>query len=196
MKKIKIKSRKSNTSRAFTLIELMVATSIFMIIMLVAMGSLVVTTNSAKKSNALNSTMDNLGFAMESMTRSIRMGTNYYCSSSFILGGESGTLDCPDGATAISFMPAGEDFDSTHRVAYRLSGTTIQRCDNEDGECINIIAPNIIIDPETFRFFVRGSEADNDTQASVYVTIKGTITIRDEPLSFAIQTMISQRTAE
>jgi hypothetical protein len=197
MEKFVIQKNKAlalRNSKGFTLIELMVATSIFMVIMLVALGSLVVTSDSAKKSNALNFTMDNLSFAMESMTRSIRMGTNYYCNSNFIFGAELGTRDC-EGETAISFMPAGEELDSTRRVAYILSGDTIQRCDTA-GTCVDIIASNIKIDRDSFKFFVRGSDTDNETQASAYVIIKGTVVIKNEPISFAIQTMISQRTAE
>jgi Tfp pilus assembly protein PilE len=81
-----IKNFKKTTG--FTLVEIMVATSIFMIIMLVALGALISSSDTAKKSQALRTAMDNVNFAMESMTRSLRMGTDYYC----VLSGSSVSL--------------------------------------------------------------------------------------------------------
>jgi type II secretory pathway pseudopilin PulG len=92
-----IKNFKKTTG--FTLVEIMVATSIFMIIMLVALGALISSSDTAKKSQALRTAMDNVNFAMESMTKSLRMGTDYYCvlsSSSVSLPVSIGTYsDCP-----------------------------------------------------------------------------------------------------
>ncbi len=187
MKKIFFKKNKG-----FTLIELMVATSIFMMVMLVAMGSLIVTSNSAKKSQTLNFTMDNLSFAIESMSRSLRMGTNYYCADSFSFGEDMGVSDCVLGAEGIAFKPVG--LSSSRRMAYWVNGGTIQRCDTDPTvSCVDIVSPNIDID--TLKFFVNGT-GDDDIQPSIYMILKGSVTIKEEVTSFAIQTMISQRTLE
>ncbi len=201
-------------NKGFTLIELMVSISIFMMIMTVAMGSLLITLDAKKKAEALNFTMDNLNFAMESMTRSLRMGTSYYCTGGNItqsmLGSNLGSLDCDDeeDALKIAFKPS-TSFNLTNapRIAYSIqekivgSGIyTLQRCTSSG--CVDIIADNIQIDVKNENnpdenisgFYVTGSGVGDNTQPSVYIKLRGSILIKGEPIPFAIQTMVSQRT--
>lgn len=186
-------NKKRKLESGFTLIELLVSTSIFVMIMLSAMGSLFVLLNAAKNSRALRSSIDNVNFAMESMSRSIRMGTNYICAhgDEIVLEGNlEDTKDCPSGENSISFIPQKV---TNSRVGYvwktRLSGTkTIERC-NPDG-CVEIVSSNV--DVEKLNFFVNGA-VDEEKQASVYIIMKGTVMVKDEPIPFSIQTMASMR---
>lgn len=187
----------------FTLIELMVSTTIFSIIMIVAIGSLVTTLGIAKNYRALNFAMDNVNFAMESITRSIRMGTNYYCvkegDSINMVNNDNATQDCQiavnqaERGTFIAFIP--QDYDGTNRVGYKLArkndgiNYTIERCDGNT--CISIVSSDVNI--EKLNFIVKGSNPDDGIQASVYILIRGNIVIRGVKNSFAIQTMASQR---
>jgi len=57
-----------------------------------------------------------------------------------------------------------------------------------------MIASNINVD--VFKFFVRGSSVGDSIQPSVYVLLKGSVLVKGKTTSFAIQTMVSQRTAE
>ena len=185
-----IKSKTQNTSRGFTLIELMVATSIFVVVMLASMSSLFALLGAGKYSRSLRFAMDNVNFAMESMTRSIRMGTNYYCvpNSESMPNDMDVTRDCNDG-TYVTFVPPGVP---TSRAGYRWdsSAKTLESC-TSPSNCVNIVSPDVHID--NLRFFVNGSGVSDNTQASVYIIMKGTITTKDGPTSFAIQTMASQR---
>ena len=190
-------------SKGFTLVEIMVATSIFTVIMLIAIGSLVVASDSAKKSQALQSAMDNVNFALDSMTRSLRMGTHYSCIMTPNLTWPlPDANDCINGGGGIGFVPAS-DSSSTPDMAYianassRGDGTTaLQRCDKTTSSCIDMVANNV--DVKTLKFFVRGASpyGTDYIQPSVYIIMKGTITIKGQPSSFAIQTMASQRTSE
>jgi prepilin-type N-terminal cleavage/methylation domain-containing protein len=188
--KNKIFNLKKNHN-GFTLIELMVATSIFVIVMLLSMSSLLVLINESKNSRTLRSAIDNVNFSMESITRSIRMGKNYYCGGTMAVGVDA-TNDCPSGETFISFIPQG----GVSRVGYRLttlningvSQGTIEKCDTSS--CVPIVSPDVNI--EKLKFFVKGSAFDN-TQASVYIIIKGTVLVKSLPTSFSLQTMASQR---
>src|SRR3989344_3450237 len=66
-------------SRGFTLIEMMVSTSIFIMVMVVAAGAILSISSANRKSQATKVAIDNLSFALESMSRHIRVGTDYSC---------------------------------------------------------------------------------------------------------------------
>lgn len=198
-----MKFYKIKKNKGFTLVEIMVATSIFMVIMLVALGALISSSNTAKQAQALRLAMDNINFAMESMTRSLRMGTNYACitSTTFSLPMPStSTSDCPiggSGGVAVAFTPALHDplaIDTAYVVADRNNGSntsSLQRC---DPKCVDLVSPDVNIKKLTF--YVTGSNLADTIQPSVYILIKGTVTVKGTENSFAIQTMASQRSGE
>lgn len=185
--------RNGKLNNGFTLIELMVATSLFIIIMLSAMSALFMLLDESKNSRALRFAMDNVNFAMDSITRSIRMGTDYYCGSS----GENVSLegteinDCPDGGPLIVFTP--QDTSSSQRVGYQLSEGVVKRYDNNNLDGVPVVSPDVNVD--VLEFFVNGANdtLPTDKQPSVYVIMKGTVKVKGVPTSFAIQTMASQR---
>jgi len=199
---INLQKRKNNNT-GFTLVEIMVATSVFMVIMLIAMGALITSSDTAKKAQALRSAMDNVNFAMESMTRSLRMGSNYYCMKV----GESVYLpfatdvynDCDfnsEGGGAVIFTQAEDP--TPRNAAYALAprndpGNTyvLQKC---NVSCVDLVSSNV--DIQKLTFYVMGSYPDDKIQPSVYIVMKGTILVKGEPNSFAIQTMVSQRSSE
>ena len=185
-----------NLVSGFTLVELMVATSIFVVIMLASMGSLFTLLDASKTSRALRFAMDNVNFAMESMTRSIRMGTNYYCVSSsdtVSLSVLDSTHDCTStqSGTLIAFKP--QDPAATNKVAYKLSasGTSIERCGEGVTPCVPIVSPDVRIDK--LQFVVNGSDPNDSKQASVYIIMKGSVLVKGVATSFSIQTLASQR---
>lgn len=180
-------------NKGFSLIELIVALGIFTSIVTVLLGALIVTMNSAKQSRALRTAMDNVNFAMESMSRSIRMGTNYYCVQD--VGGVPSnigekTQECDKGIF-ISFIPQGEN-SSSSRVGYGLikenGEPVLSRCIDES--CVAIVSPDITI--ESLRFVVKNQNT-NERQASVYIMMKGVAHVKGSPIPFALQTMASQR---
>ena len=177
----------------FTLIELMVSVSIFTVIMVMAMGSLLITLDAKKKSEALSFTMDNLNFAMESMTRSLRMGTNYNCVNTIILNnGDTSVHDCDNGKLiAFTSSEAFGSNSSSTRMAYKIDNDTITRC-FPPSDCRNMISNNIIIDEANSGFYVEGSET-NDGQPSIYIKISGYMMVKNDEIPFAVQTMVSQR---
>ena len=64
--------------RGFTLVEIMVAVSVFVLVMVISSGAIISVFNANQKSKNLRSAMDNLNLTMESMTRTIRFGTKYH----------------------------------------------------------------------------------------------------------------------
>jgi prepilin-type N-terminal cleavage/methylation domain-containing protein len=190
---------RKNKTRGFTLVELMVSTSIFAIIMLASIGSLFTLLGASKNSRAKHTALDNVNFALESMTRSIRMGKNYICTSggddypTTLGGGLIPGCDCQDGeaGTAISFLPQSEGLKLT---TYKLSCNTgndfctLQRCISED--CVQIISDNVNI--KNVNFFVKGTR-DPQRQPSVFIKLKGEVKVKEELVPFNIQTFINQR---
>jgi len=60
----------------FTLIEMLVAVSLFVFVMLIGVGVLLSIIDANRKARALSSVMNNLNFALESMSRNIRVEQN------------------------------------------------------------------------------------------------------------------------
>src|SRR3989338_1818580 len=105
-KKIKIKNAPLAigywllANSGFTLIEMIVALGLFSVAILIGIGALMSMTVAAEKTKSISIVMDNLNFALESMTRSMRTCTDYHCGS----GGDlTEPSPCATGGDQISF---------------------------------------------------------------------------------------------
>ncbi len=75
----------------FTLIELMVAVSLFAVVMMLASGAYLVMISVSRQAQGIATGTNNISFALESMTRAIENGTGYGGnSSSFTFTSASG----------------------------------------------------------------------------------------------------------
>lgn len=184
----------NNYNKGFTLVELMVSMAIFMMIMLAAMGSLFVSLNAIRNIRAEQTAIDSVNYAVESMSRSIRLGTKYYsCDSSCIdITSTTSVKDSTGGEDEISFIPQNfEDIGS--RITYRKNekNETLERCIGND--CASIVSPEVKI--KTLRFDVKGAQdLSLDYHPRVYILVGGEVTIKgSETTTFAIQTIAAQR---
>ncbi len=69
-------------SKGFTLVEIIVSLAIFSIVAVVALGALVKIVSANKKAQTLQSAITNLNYAMESISREMRVGKIYNCDTS------------------------------------------------------------------------------------------------------------------
>ena len=186
-------SRTSHTvARAFTLIEVMVAVSIFATVMLVATGAIFSIVEANKKAHSIKSVMTNLNFALESMSRDMRVGSNYQCG-----GG-----DCASAGGDTFRYRANRDvngngsYGSDDEVRYGLSNMRITRQILGGGPMGNastvpITAQEISI--TNLRFYHDPSVGGQPKVMIVIQGYSGTSTTRSD---FNIQTTVSQRVAD
>ena len=69
---------KKQNQKGFVLAELIVAIFIFTIVMVVSMGAIVSLIDANRKTQSLKSVMNNLNIAVDLMSRTIIVGTNYF----------------------------------------------------------------------------------------------------------------------
>lgn len=177
-------------TRAFTLIEVMVAVSIFATVMLVATGAIFSIVEANKKAHSIKSVMTNLNFALESMSRDIRVGSNYQCSvgNCASTGGEVFTYQ------ANRDVNGSGAYDSSDQVRYSKSGTRLMRQilgGSPAASALPITAEEISI--TNLRFYQDTSVGGQPRVMIVIQGYSGTSTTRSD---FNIQTTVSQRVSD
>ena len=78
--------------RGFTLIEIIVAVSIFTIVAIITTGALVTASDTNRKAQALKIAMDNVSFAMDSIVTNLREGAQFGCITGTIPDNPNGYL--------------------------------------------------------------------------------------------------------
>jgi prepilin-type N-terminal cleavage/methylation domain-containing protein len=69
-------------NRGFTLVEMIVSLAIFAVVAVIAVGALLKVIDANKKAQSIQSSITNINFALESISRDIRVGTDYTCGNS------------------------------------------------------------------------------------------------------------------
>ena len=181
------------TSRGFTLVELMVSVSVFVIVMVISMGSILSIFDANKKSQTLRTVMDNLNFSLEAMTRTIRFGTNYYCGDSSFP--PSGVSDCSGNnpSSAIVVKSAEGIW-----VKYKLDNGRIKRYMSTDLDSNGYYVTSSDVTITSLKYWVYGSTpfaVGSDTaQPQAIITIGGYAGQKaTTKSSFSLQTTVSQR---
>lgn len=193
-----MKRRKQQSG--FTLIELMVSLMIFIVVVLAAVGSLYAVNTASKKVQAMRSVLDNLTFAIEAMSRTVRTSASVVCGGSL---NTSGNPNCPFSSPATnSMLLVSSTLGTEQLVEYRLGANTngngaIQKRFQESGvwtNWISLTAPEINI--QKLQFYVDGASSADGKQSAVQVFVGGQAISNGETSPFAIQTFISERATE
>lgn len=183
--------------KGFTLIEMMVSVSIFSIVMLIGTGSILAVVNANRKAQSIKSVVNNLNFALETMSRNIRVGTTYRCdgnlpnSSSASVrrncknsGDDHLAIESQYGSPATTNDQLIYFYDATEQALFRQIGTS--------GAAVRITAEEVKI--TYFRFFVDGSKLDDEgIQPRVRMLVEGYADVGSERSTFRMQTTITQR---
>jgi len=165
-------------SRGYTLIELIIAIGLFAFVMTLVSGAYIVMIGLTERAQGTATGIDNLSFALETMTRTIRTGTNYYCS---------GAGDCSSGQN-FSFTDA-----KGNPMSYSLSNGVIMQ-----NNTVPLTDPSVVI--SSLLFSVSGTNpasADEYTQPHVTMYISGTVSAeRGKTESFTVETGATMRTPD
>lgn len=204
----------------FTLIEMIVSLGIFAVVITMAIGSLLVLIASNQRIQGEQGVMTNLAFALDSMTREIRTGYNYYCDSfanysaggntNYFTDGNSQEVEIGDSTQDCTSIPGGHQL---HGVSFFEGGksilgttTTDKRIlyffDNDaktikrrvgNNEAQSVISSGLVI--ESAKFFVTGSEPQSSAgdfeQPTVTIFIEARDATDDE--TYQLQTTVTQR---
>ncbi len=200
-KKILLKS-----TTGFTLVEMLVAIAVFMSVMVVAVTALISIVNANRKSQAIKSVVDNVTFAIDSISRDMRSGTNYRCgdlsSGSFFFTEQ----DCSEGNNGVQYKePNGEftqyKFVSTNVLPLGKANIQKRSC-SIDLTCSvwqDMTAPISNVDITNMKFYVLGAGNSNNprgsrTQPRVIITLEGVAgdDTKGTKTTFQIQTTVSQ----
>jgi prepilin-type N-terminal cleavage/methylation domain-containing protein len=184
----KNKRQKESKTAGFSLIELMVAVTIFTIIIVMGIGAVITSHHAYNKAVKKNAGVDTVSFVIESMARRIRTGTMYTCD----LSGGCSTQKKSD---RLKFL----DQDG-NMVYYYLNNYTgeimMQREGFSDGESVALTNRDIVTIKSLY-FYGEGRETytqkKDPIQPRLTIVIQGVISIRGEKEAFSLQTSVTQR---
>jgi type II secretory pathway pseudopilin PulG len=197
---------KTKNNNGFTLVEMLVAIAVFMSVMVVAVTALISIVNANRKSQAIKSVVDNVTFAIDTISRDMRSGTNYRCgdlsSDTFPLTSE----DCLGGDNGVQYKePNGEftqyKFVSTDSLSLGEANIQKRSCNNNFICSVwqDMTAPISNVNITNMKFYVLGVDnSDNPrgsrTQPRVIITLEGVAgdDAKGTKTTFQIQTTVSQ----
>lgn len=175
--------RSRQQAGGYTLIELLVAMSIFALVMLGATATYLSLISYNRQVQTTATIMNSLSFAIDSMARDIRTGTGYTCAGGCAAGG----------VTQLSFTDANNCV-----VTYGLVSGAIVRSVASGSGCTvqtNIPVTDPAITVSTLRFYVRGASSADTIQPMATIVISGSALSPNStvPIPFQIQTGATQR---
>lgn len=184
-----ISAQKNKNHAGFTLIEMMVATAIFLAVAVISISTVLVTNRAYNKGDDMRTIIDNLDFAMQDMSHNLRFGYNYSAQNRDTIQYVPNT---------VAFASTDGTLPTSPTEGYSFTDNALFKIDSQ-GNSIQLTDPRIIVDPDKSGFFVHTITPDG-TLLQPYVTIvlSGTITTKkgakDETVTpFKLQTSVTQR---
>lgn len=180
------------SQKGFTLVELLVSVGVFAVVAVLITGAYITVLGYARHAEAITSATNNLAFALENMTRNIRMGSQYSCV--MVVG------DC-SGDTAFTFMN-----DSGVQVTYAHSAPTINlngsitqtiggvTYDLTDRSVNTASLRASFVTVTNLRFYLTGSSPSDVLTPMVRIVVTGSVRgYGNVPVPFTLETLAIMR---
>lgn len=113
---------KEKSKSGFTLIEMMVAVTIFTIVAMITSGAFISLTGVFQRIQTDRAVIDNINLAMDLMTLQIREGQNHN-----LTGGSCGT-DCHTEISFDEYVAKNNQPEFNRSITYRLSNGRVEQC--------------------------------------------------------------------
>jgi prepilin-type N-terminal cleavage/methylation domain-containing protein len=177
----------TTSKRGFTLIEMIVSLGIFAFVVTVVAGAYLNLVNIDRETRGTNNLVNNLSFAVDSMSRDIRTGTNYQC------GGYGGANCAVSPSSTFTFVDS-----SGNQVTYLLNNGEIGECTGTVGSGCTASSATYFTDPgitvSSLAFYVSGVGTTDTQQPIVTFSINGTISASPtDTVSFTTETTATER---
>ena len=157
------------------MVEMIVATALFSVVMLVSVSTLLALIHANRKARAIESVMNNLNIALDGMVRSAREGTTFHGANGSGCGSTSTftePADCLSGGSMFAFSPRGSAITPPWIYSYNSVTKRLEKSTSGSvAGMVPITAPEVTID--SVQFFVVGSTPSDTLQPKVIVVVKG-----------------------
>lgn len=194
---------KNNRASGFTLIEMIVAIGVFAMAMLISVGAILSISAAQKRAIAIQNVQDNIRFALETMVKEARLGSEYRCGATIdeiniILNYQDPpvmTRDCSNGGPSLTFINARKDAVVSYQLRKDQNGENgqIERwSDDPDNDFFPITSTNVSID-ELWFYVLGAEEAGDGRQPRIIITARGSVSVKGQIVNIDLQTMVSQR---
>lgn len=217
-------NNKFTNKAGFTLIEMIVSLGVFAIVVTTAVGAVLMLIASNQQLQGEQSVMTNLSFALDTMTREMRTGYNFYCTQSSDNSGNNNIFhnsnnpesilddsvrDCASGRSpsshqfqGVSFYEGGNSITGSsgaRRIMYYYdtdAKTIMRRVGNEDAQ--SIVSSGLVI--QNAEFFVTGTNrletADDIEQPTITLYIVAQEKDDTSSKTYNLSTTVTQRTLD
>lgn len=196
----------TRSTHGFTLVEMLVSLALFTIVATMAVGTLLVLISGNSRVVGEQTSLTSLSFALDSMTREIRTGSEYFCdtatqvASAAVYNSVTAVQNCINGDTGFSFREAGESItggSGAKRIAYYFSNNTLWRkVGSSAAEPIVTNDVRII----NARFVVTGASplgtSTEIVQPTVSILLEAQSSTSDSGKTFTLQSTVTQRSLD
>ena len=196
------KKNKISNQTGFTLVEMIISLAIFTVVALVAVGALTKIMDANRKAINLKTSINNLNFALESMTREMRVGSNYRCGESVnnMISGPNAQCGIDIGNWVISFDSTKTDPNSPNchlRYTYMYNSSDLSLEKDEQTSCADTVGANFhpIVSANSVKIKSSHINVNNYmTQPKIFLYLSGETGVKKKDITdFSLQTTISQR---
>jgi prepilin-type N-terminal cleavage/methylation domain-containing protein len=178
----------SHFSRGFTLVEMIVSVFMFTIVMLVAVGALTSVLDANRRAQSNKVIMNNLHFALESMTREIRVGTDYVVTGA--QGSSNFSFTDKDGC-GITYDLIDTNDDGNNEIVRSVDAAN-PTCTKDASTDIPLTAGEAHV--TTLEFYVSGTDSGDQEQPHVIIIVRGIAGSTERTqIPFNLETFVTQR---